>query len=151
MTESRGLDIDEILRLIPQRYPLLLVDRVIDVVPHESIVAIKNVSVNEPYFQGHFPGRPIMPGVVMLETVLQAATVLGFVSQPDRRKEDGVYVLAMDGVKFRRKVRPGDVMTTTLSVLKIKGPVWQFTGRIEVDGEKALTGTFLAAFENGNG
>jgi 3-hydroxyacyl-[acyl-carrier-protein] dehydratase len=141
-----GLGIEEILRLIPQRPPVLLVDRVLEVVPRKRIVAQKNVSANEPYFVGHFPDRPIMPGVIVLESVFQAATVLGFVSEPERRKEDGVYLLAMEQVRFRRKIVPSDVMRIEVEVLRIHGPVWKFEAVVTVDGETAITGTFLASF-----
>lgn len=142
-----GLEIGEILKLIPQAQPFLMVDRILEVVPHQRAVGIKNVSANEPYFRGHFPGNPVMPGVIMLEAILQVGSVLGFFSEPERKKEDGAFVLSMSDVKFRRKVVPGDVLTVTVEVLHIRGAIWKIKGKAEVDGELAASGIFVAGFE----
>ena len=142
---TRVINIQEILELIPQRPPLLMVDRILDIEPFKTVIALKNVSADEPYFAGHFPTRPIMPGVMMLECIAQAATVLGYVSEPTRRK-DSVYFLCMDNVKFKRLVIPGDALTTSINVSKIRGPVWKFSAQSTVDGELAVKGDFLASF-----
>lgn len=145
--EAKGaLGIEEILRLIPHRHPFLLVDRVLEVVPHKRIVGVKNVTAGEPFFVGHFPDRPIMPGVLVLESILQVATILGFVSDADRKKEDGVYLLSMDNVRFSRVVTPGDVLVITIDVKRIRKLVWSFEARAEVDGEQAVFGEFTASF-----
>jgi 3-hydroxyacyl-[acyl-carrier-protein] dehydratase len=128
-------DIDLIQRIIPHRYPFLMVDRVRDIVPFRSAVGIKNVTFNEPHFQGHFPGAPIMPGVTIIEAMAQ--------------KELLVYFMGIDGCKFRRKVVPGDVLHLELTTLRGKpgGKVWRFGGRATVEGELAAEAEFTAMMD----
>ncbi|MGI3184009.1 3-hydroxyacyl-ACP dehydratase FabZ [Nioella aestuarii] len=142
-------DIDLIQRIIPHRYPFLLVDKVRDIVPFQSAVGIKNVTMNEPHFQGHFPGVPIMPGVTIIEAMAQAAAIMVGVSADLADKNMLVYFMGIDGVKFRRKVVPGDVLELNVSVIRGKpgGKVWKFAGRAEVEGELACEAEFTAMMD----
>jgi 3-hydroxyacyl-[acyl-carrier-protein] dehydratase len=142
-------DIDLIQRIIPHRYPFLLVDKVRDIVPFKSAVGIKNVTMNEPHFQGHFPGVPIMPGVTIIEAMAQAAAIMVGVSADLADKNMLVYFMGIDGVKFRRKVVPGDVLELNVSVIRGKpgGKVWKFAGRAEVEGELACEAEFTAMMD----
>jgi 3-hydroxyacyl-[acyl-carrier-protein] dehydratase len=133
---DRG-DITEVLKLLPHRYPFLLVDRVTDITKGESITAYKNVSISEPVFQGHFPGHPIYPGVMILEGMAQAGGVLSFLSMGDLTDEEiagkVVYFMSIDKAKFRTPVRPGDRLEYRISVLKQKGSIWMLRGEAYVD------------------
>lgn len=144
-------DIHLIRRIIPHRYPFLLVDRVRDIVPYTSAVGIKNVTMNEPHFQGHFPGAPIMPGVTIVEAMAQTAAVMVGVSADLADKDLLVYFMGIDGCKFRRKVVPGDVLEMELTVLRGKpgGKVWKFGGRASVAGEPAAEAEFTAMMDLG--
>jgi len=128
-------DVTEIQKILPHRYPFLLVDRVSELTPKESIVAFKNVSISEPIFQGHFPGHPIYPGVMILEGMAQAGGVLAFKSLDEEIDVDQkvVYFMSIDKAKFRSPVRPGDKLVYKISVAKQKGSVWQFDGKAYVD------------------
>jgi len=142
-------DIDLIQRIIPHRYPFLLVDKVRDIVPFQSAVGIKNVTMNEPHFQGHFPGVPIMPGVTIIEAMAQAAAVMVGVSADLADKNFLVYFMGIDKAKFRRKVGPGDVLELHVTVTRGKpgGKVWKFTGRAEVEGDLACEAEFTAMMD----
>ncbi len=142
-------DIDLIQRIIPHRYPFLLVDKVRDIVPFQSAVGIKNVTMNEPHFQGHFPGVPIMPGVTIIEAMAQAAAVMVGVSADLADKNFLVYFMGIDKAKFRRKVGPGDVLELNVTVTRGKpgGKVWRFSGRAEVEGELACEAEFTAMMD----
>ena len=142
-------DIDLIQRIIPHRYPFLLVDRVRDIVPFQSAVGVKNVTFNEPHFQGHFPGAPIMPGVTIVEAMAQTAAVMVGVSADLADKNLLVYFMGIDGVKFRRKVVPGDVLEMEVTTLRGKpgGKVWKFGGRATVEGELACEAEFTAMMD----
>jgi 3-hydroxyacyl-[acyl-carrier-protein] dehydratase len=144
-------DIDLIQRIIPHRYPFLLVDKVRDIVPFQSAVGIKNVTMNEPHFQGHFPGAPIMPGVTIVEAMAQAAAVMVGVSADLADKQMLVYFMGIDGVKFRRKVVPGDVLELHVTTLRGKpgGKVWKFGGRAMVEGDMAAEAEFTAMMDLG--
>ena len=144
-------DIDLIQRIIPHRYPFLLVDRVRSIVPFQSAVGIKNVTFNEPHFQGHFPGTPIMPGVTIIEAMAQTAAVMIGVSGDLADKNLLVYFMGIDGCKFRRKVVPGDVLEMHLTTLRGKpgGKVWKFGGRAMVEGELAAEAEFTAMMDLG--
>jgi 3-hydroxyacyl-[acyl-carrier-protein] dehydratase len=146
-------DIDLIQRIIPHRYPFLLVDRVRDIVPFQSAVGIKNVTFNEPHFQGHFPGAPIMPGVTIVEAMAQTAAVMIGVSADLADKNLLVYFMGIDGCKFRRKVVPGDVLEMHLTTLRGKpgGKVWKFGGQAMVEGELAAEAEFTAMMDLGAG
>ena len=138
------LDIRGILDSIPHRYPFLLVDRVIEIVPGRRIVAIKNVTFNEPFFQGHFPGLPVMPGVLIVEAMAQTGAVL-MLHDFAQRKEKLVYFAGIDHARFRRVVRPGDRLTITMEVLKLRSRTCKMKGVAEVDGEIAAEAQILSA------
>lgn len=138
----------DVLRLLPHRHPFLLVDRIDEVVPGERIVATKNVSFGEPYFEGHFPGNPVMPGVLQIEALAQAAAILGFHTHPDVLElGGGVALLGLDKVRFRRKVVPGDVLRLEVTLLQARGDTWKVQGKASVDGEPAAEARILAAFQ----
>ena len=140
-------DIHLIQRIIPHRYPFLLVDKVRDIVPHERALGIKNVTFNEPHFQGHFPGTPIMPGVTIIEAMAQTAAVLVGISLDLVDKEPLVYFMNIDNGKFRRKVVPGDVLELHVTVKRGGGRVWKFHGAGKVDGEMAAEAEFTAMID----
>ena len=140
-------DLDLIRRIIPHRYPFLLVDKVRDIVPNVSAVGIKNVTANEPQFQGHFPEVPIFPGVMIVEALAQAAAVLVGVSQNLADRNMLVYFMGLDNVKFRRKVVPGDVLELHVTVRRGGGKVWKFEGRATVEGELAAEAEFTAMMD----
>lgn len=137
------LNIDEIMNILPHRYPFLLVDRVLGFEVEKSIQAIKNVSFNEPQFTGHFPDHPIMPGVMMVEAMAQVGGILAFQSVPS--DEDYlVYFTGIDKVRFRRPVRPGDQIVFDLTVLRRRGLLWKFHGVARVDGQLVCEGDLMA-------
>ncbi len=140
-------DLALIKRIIPHRYPFLLIDRVIDIVPNGRATGIKNVTCNEPHFQGHFPNEPIMPGVTIVEAMAQTSAVVVGISTNTIDKELGTYFMAIDKCKFRRKVVPGDVLRMYVKVLRGGGRVWKFEGRAEVDGELAAQAEFTAMMD----
>jgi len=142
-------DIQMIQRIIPHRYPFLLVDKVVDINGTQSAVGIKNVTMNEPHFQGHFPGMPIMPGVTIIEAMAQTAAVMVGVTLEMADKEMKVYFMAIDKCKFRRKVVPGDVVRMEVSTLRGKagGKVWKFGGVASVEGEMAAEVEFTAMMD----
>ncbi len=133
------MDVMDIQKILPHRYPFLLVDRVTDLTPKESIIAYKNVSISEPVFQGHFPGHPIYPGVMILEGMAQAGGILAFKSMDDVSEEEiankVVYFMSIDKAKFRAPVKPGDKLEYRLSVIKNKGAIWLLKGEAYVDGK----------------
>ncbi|MEN8256578.1 MAG: 3-hydroxyacyl-ACP dehydratase FabZ [Thermodesulfobacteriota bacterium] len=140
------LDIQEILRLLPHRYPFLLVDRVLDYTVGEKITCIKNVTINEPFFQGHFPVEPVMPGVLIIEGMAQAGVVLAFLTDKEKVGESLVYFAGIDKARFRRKVVPGDQIVYELSLVRRKGKIIKMESKAFVDGavvaEALLTATF---------
>ena len=143
----RNADLALIQRIIPHRYPFLLIDKVRDIVVNESCVGIKMVTYNEPHFQGHFPDMPIMPGVMIIEAMAQTSGVLVGVSMGLVDKQAKVFFMGVDGVKFRRKVVPGDVLELHVKALRGGGRVWKFEGRATVDGDLATEATFTAMFD----
>lgn len=149
MTDLRTADIQLIQRIIPHRYPFLLVDRVRDIDGARSAVGIKNVSFNEPHFQGHFPGQPIMPGVTIIEAMAQTAAVMVGVAEDLADTGFLVYFMSIDGAKFRRKVVPGDVLEMRITTRRGGGKVWKFEGRAEVEGDLACEATFSAMMDLG--
>ena len=137
-------DILDILAMIPHRYPLLLVDKVIDMVPGESATGIKNVTMNEPHFQGHFPGKPIMPGVMIVEAMAQTSAVLVVHTLGDEGRNKLVYFMSIDNAKFRNLVVPGDRMYIYLVKERQRGSVWKFSAFAKVDDEVVAEATFTA-------
>ena len=140
----KPLEIREIMDRIPHRYPFLLVDRVIEVVPGQRIVAIKNVTINEPFFQGHFPGAPVMPGVLIIEALAQAGAVLLLSDIPDRASKL-VYFTGIDEARFRRPVVPGDQIRLTMEVLKLRSRTCKMRGTADVEGELAAEAEIMSA------
>jgi len=129
------MDIQHILRKLPHRYPFLLVDRVLEFQKDVSIKALKNVTMNEPFFNGHFPARPVMPGVLMLEALAQAAALLSFESMDGERGEDTVvYFAGIDGARFKRPVGPGDQLILEASIDRVKSGIYRYKTRASVDG-----------------
>ena len=139
-----SLDINRVMAALPHRYPMLLVDRVESLVPDERIVAIKAVSANEQFFQGHFPGRPIMPGVLQVEALAQAAGVLAVESLGLAGSGKLVYFMSIDGVKFRRPVEPGVLLKLEVEFIQKRSRVCKFAGRASVDGKLAAEANFTA-------
>ncbi|WP_025898998.1 3-hydroxyacyl-ACP dehydratase FabZ [Sneathiella glossodoripedis] len=139
-----GVDIIEILDMLPHRYPLLLVDRVKDIVIDESATGIKNVTMNEPQFQGHFPNRPIMPGVMIVEAMAQTAAVLVIKTLDSAGTDKHVLFMSIDNARFRKPVTPGDQMHIKVKKQQQRGPVWKFSGIVEVDGKKVAEADFAA-------
>ena len=138
------MDIIEVLEHLPQRYPFLMVDRVKECEPGRRIVALKNVSGNEPYFQGHFPGRPIMPGVLILEAMAQAAGILVFKTEGEKPKEDTLYYYAgIDNARFKKPVLPGDQLEIEVVILAKKRGIWKFRCLARVDGNLAAEADIL--------
>lgn len=135
------IDVREIQSLLPHRYPFLLVDRIIELVPKEKITGIKNVTINEPFFQGHFPGNPVMPGVLMVEAMAQVSGILAFKSGITGK---AVYFLTIEKARFRKPVVPGDQLRMEVSVVHRRGSVWKFSGKAYVDGKVASEAEFSA-------
>jgi 3-hydroxyacyl-[acyl-carrier-protein] dehydratase len=137
-------DIARVMAALPHRYPFLLVDRVEEIVPDTSIVAIKAVTINEPFFQGHFPSRPIMPGVLLVEAMAQAAGILAVESLGLAGSGKLVYFMAIEGVKFRRPVEPGVLLRLEASFLQKRATVCKFSGRVQADGQLIAEAQFTA-------
>lgn len=145
-TEPTHIDIKRIMQMIPHRYPLLLVDRILEFVPHKSAVGLKNVTMNEPHFNGHFPGAPIMPGVLIVEAMAQTAGVLVVQSMGAAAEGKLVYFMTIDGARFRKPVVPGDALHIHIEKTQSRGNVWKFTGKAYVDDKlcaEAMIGAML--------
>ncbi|MDI9349533.1 MAG: 3-hydroxyacyl-ACP dehydratase FabZ [Candidatus Symbiobacter sp.] len=138
------LDIDGIMQRIPHRYPFLMIDRIVDIVPGESAVGIKNVTVNEPHFQGHFPNRPVMPGVLIIEAMAQTSAALVVHTLGDDARGKLVYFMSVDGGKFRKPVVPGDVLKIHVKRQQRRGNVWKFQAEAKVDGQLVAEATYAA-------
>jgi len=147
MIVKKTIDIQAIMKLIPHRFPFLLVDRVLDYVPSERLTAIKNVTMNEPCFTGHFPDRPVMPGVLMIEAIAQAGAILFFQTHIDLGKpDDGLMFLAgVDNARFKKIVELGDQLRIEVEVTKIRTPVWRMTGKIFVEDKLVCSAEILSA------
>ncbi|GAB4128538.1 MAG: 3-hydroxyacyl-ACP dehydratase FabZ [Rhodothalassiaceae bacterium] len=144
MTALDSLDIMDILKKLPHRYPFLLVDRMKDIVPHERAVGIKNVTINEPFFQGHFPTRPVMPGVLIIEAMAQTCGILVVHSLGSEAEGRLVYFMSIDGARFRRPVMPGDVLHLEVAKERSRGNVWRFACKATVEGVTASEATIAA-------
>jgi 3-hydroxyacyl-[acyl-carrier-protein] dehydratase len=133
------MDIHQVLKKLPHRYPILLVDRVLELDKGVRIRALKNVTVNEPFFTGHFPHRPVMPGVLMLEALAQAAAILSFETEGAVPDDNTIYYFAgIDGARFKRPVEPGDQLVLEVTLLRTKARVYKYAARATVDGELAV-------------
>jgi len=147
-SKEKGMyTIEEIMKVLPHRYPFLLVDRIIEIEEKKRIVGLKNVTINEPFFQGHFPGHPIMPGVLIIEAMAQVGgmLLLGSVSDPETKV---VYFMSLDNVKFRRPVKPGDQLRFELDVTQLRGTVCKMRGVGKVDGEVVVEADMAAAIRD---
>ncbi len=145
-SDFKQVDIVEILKLLPHRYPFVLVDRVLEFEPGERIVCLKNVTINENFFQGHFPTEPVMPGVLIMEGLAQAGALLAYLTGGETVEGKLVYFAGMDGVRFRRKVTPGDQLHFVLTMIKRKGRIWKLDGKAYVGEELAAEGELMATF-----
>ncbi len=145
--DSNGFDVHEILRYLPHRYPFLLVDRVLDYTPGERLTAIKNVTINEPFFPGHFPHRPVMPGVLILEAMAQATGLLAFKSRPGAAPDPDVlyYLVGIDGARFKQPVEPGDQLMLDVRLLRSKRGIGVFQCEAKVDGRIAASAEIMCA------
>jgi len=133
------------MALLPHRYPFLLIDRVIDFTPGESLTAIKNVTINEPIFTGHFPGMPIFPGVLILEALAQATGILGFKTVTERAENELYLFAAIDEARFKKPVLPGDTMVLEVKFLKERRNMWKFYGEAKVDGQIVCSAELMCA------
>jgi len=133
-----SMDIHQILEYLPHRYPILLVDRVLDIVPGERITALKNVSMNEPFFPGHYPHHPVMPGVLIIEALAQTAAILSFKTMGGQPDDKSVYYfVGIDDARFKRPVSPGDQLIMEVSISANKRGIWKFSAQAKVDGQVA--------------
>lgn len=137
-------DVREIMALLPHRYPFILVDRIIEMDPEKRIVGLKNVTINEPFFQGHFPGAPVMPGVLIIEAMAQVGGVLAYSSLAKEGKKGLIYFMGIDNARFRKPVVPGDQITMDLKLLKKRGGVFRMSGKATVDGTLVTEAEFMA-------
>lgn len=139
-------NIQEIMQFLPHRYPFILIDRILDIVPDEKIIALKNVTMNEPFFQGHFPGAPIMPGVLIIEAMAQAGGVLAYTFMPKVEKGSVIYFMGMDKVKFRKPVVPGDQLIFEVKILKKRSKTIKMSGIATVDKKLVAEAELMATF-----
>lgn len=139
-----SIDVLEVMELIPHRPPFLMIDRVEEMVQRKSAVGIKNVTIDEPFFAGHFPDRPVFPGVLIIEAMAQTAAVLVVESLGDDAKVKLVYFMTIDNARFRKPVVPGDQLRLEVSLQRHRGPVWKFSGEAKVDGQTVAEATYSA-------
>lgn len=137
------MNVQELMAILPHRFPFLMLDRILECVPGERVLALKNVSINEPQFQGHFPGTPIMPGVLVVEAMAQAAGVIALTAHPEFGRKI-VYLTGLDGFRFRRPVVPGDQLRILVEKVAERRSIWKFTARVEVEGALVCEGEILA-------
>ncbi len=146
MTELSTLDINEILEHLPHRYPFLMIDRVLECREGESLLALKNVSFNEPYFQGHFPQRPVMPGVLIIEALAQATGILAYRTSQSRPSSDSLYYLvSVDRARFKQRVEPGDQLIVEVTLLRCSRGMWKFQGEARVDDKLVCSAILMCA------
>jgi 3-hydroxyacyl-[acyl-carrier-protein] dehydratase len=137
-------EIMQIMKLLPHRYPMLMVDRLVDIVPGISAVGIKNVTINEPFFQGHFPGQPVMPGVLIIEAMAQTSAVLVVRAMGPEAARQLVYFMSIENARFRKPVTPGDQLRIHVMKERSRGAVWRFSGAAKVDGKLVAEATYTA-------
>lgn len=140
------LDINEIMKILPHRYPFLMVDRIVELESGKRIVGIKNVTVNEPFFQGHFPGHPVMPGVLIIEAMAQVGAILAYVSSDDSIRAKVTYFVGIDNARFRKPVVPGDQLRLELEAVGCKRGIWIFTGKVMVADKLVAEADLKATF-----
>jgi 3-hydroxyacyl-[acyl-carrier-protein] dehydratase len=145
MTDTKTLDIEALLERLPHRYPFLMVDRVLEFVPGKSLVAIKNVTANEAYFQGHFPEHPVMPGVLILESLAQAGGVLACESVAADERISILYLVGVENSRFKQIVRPGDQLKLCVELTKRRRNLWMFATHAEVDGKLVAEAEIMMA------
>ena len=138
------IEIGRIMEMIPHRYPFLMIDRIIETVPDSNAVAVKNVTIDEPFFQGHFPARPVMPGVLIIESMAQTAAVLVVHTLGEEAEGKLVYFTSIESARFRKPVTPGDSLRVHVRKERKRGPLWKFNGKAEVDGTVVAEATFSA-------
>lgn len=144
-----SLDINQIKQYLPHRYPMLLVDRVLDWESGKRITAIKNVTANEEFFNGHFPNKPVMPGVLMIEAMAQTAAILSFLTMDQKPDENTiVYFLGIDGARFKRPVEPGDQLRIEVEILRITRGIWKYKAKATVDGQLAVEGELMCTLRS---
>lgn len=148
-SETRVIEIGEIMDMIPHRYPFLLIDKVTDIVPGESAIGIKNVTMNEPFFQGHFPGHPIMPGVLIIEAMAQTSAIL-VIETTGNRAGNVVYFMTVDQARFRKPITPGDQVELHVTKQRNRGNVWKFRGEARVDGKLMAQAVYSAMIVDQN-
>ena len=148
---SETADIIRIVEMIPHRYPMLMIDRVVDMVRDRSATGIKNVSINEPQFRGHFPNHPVMPGVMIVESMAQTAAVLVVHTLGPEAEGKLVYFMSIDGARFRRPVVPGDTMNVHVTKVRNRGPVWKFRAVAKVEGNVVAEAEFAAMIREDDG
>jgi 3-hydroxyacyl-[acyl-carrier-protein] dehydratase len=148
MSEPETLNATQIMRLLPHRYPFLLLDRVLELVPGERLVALKNVTINEPFFPGHFPNYPVMPGVLIVEAMAQASAVLGFRSTGTSAQDDNVYLfVGIDKARFRQAVQPGDQLRIEVHLKRAVRGIWMFTCAASVDGSEVASAEIMCTLK----
>jgi len=140
------LDVNEIMKILPHRFPFLMVDRIVEMEPGKKIVGIKNVTINEPFFPGHFPGHPVMPGVLIIEAMAQVAGILGILTYDENDRDKITYFTGIDNAKFRRPVLPGDQLRLELEAMDCKRGIWFFQGKAYVDGKLVTEAELKATF-----
>lgn len=143
--DAISLNATDIMRLLPHRFPFLLIDKITACIPGKSLTAIKNVSINEPFFQGHFPGKPIFPGVLIIEAMAQAGGVLSHITAGDVEPKPLYYLVGVDNAKFRRPVYAGDQLEVVVEVERIVRGMWRYACTASVDGKKVVTARILCA------
>jgi len=139
------MDVTQIMELLPHRYPFLLIDKITACTPGESVTAIKNVSFNEPFFQGHFPGNPVMPGVLIIEAMAQAGGVLSYLSTGERDPRPLYFLVGVDDARFRRPVSAGDTLLLSVAVENEKRGIWRYRCEASVDGRRAVSARIMCA------
>lgn len=143
---SETNNIQKIMEILPHRYPFIMIDRILDVIPGEKITALKNVTINEPFFQGHFPGEPIMPGVLIIEAMGQAGAVLASESLDKNERGKLIFFMGIDKVKFRKPVVPGDQLIFEIKFLRRRSKTFKMSGLATVDGQRVAEAELMATF-----
>jgi 3-hydroxyacyl-[acyl-carrier-protein] dehydratase len=143
----KAIDIHKVLQMLPHRYPFLLIDRVLDYIPDQSLTAIKNVTINEPFFPGHFPQRPVMPGVLVIEAMAQACGLLSFASETNKPSANGIFLfVGIDKARFKRQVEPGDQLRFEVKLTRKMRGIWMYQGSAYVGTELACSAELMCAY-----